>query len=111
MENGIVITTILQGKIGGSVSHTETQTVSVDISELGSKKPVWVSRQITHSDRGEQKCYSRLRISEKIVKEWISDNPPFWANKREWSKMNRNQRLASYVVRFDEGFGVTFEEI
>lgn len=111
MNNGIIITTFLPGKIGGSVSHTEKQTIKVDASEVGSKKPLWVSKEITHTDRSEQPCYKKLRVHEKIVQEWISNTVPFWHNKKEWFKMNKNQRLVSYVMRFDEGFGVIFEEV
>lgn len=111
MDNGIIITTFLQGKIGGSVRHTETQTIRFDNSELGSNKPMWINKKIIHNDRSEQKCYKKLKISPEIVSGWVSNTIPFWSDKKEWSRMNTSQRLLSYVNRFDEGFGVIYEEI
>jgi len=111
MDNGIIITTFLQGKIGGSVRHTETQTIRFDNSEVGASKPMWINRKIIHNDRPEQKCYKKLKISSELVADWVSSNVPFWSNKKEWSRMNTTQRLSSYVSRFDEGFGVNYEEI
>lgn len=111
MNNGIIITTFLPGRIGGSVRHTETQTIKYDSSEIGAKKPLWISVKITHTDRPRQSCYEKLHISEEVVKSWISDTIPFWSSKKEWLRMSKEQRLVSYVSRFDEGFGVTFEEL
>ena len=111
MNNGIIITTYFLGKIGGSVSHTEKQAVKTDISNAGSKKPLWSTVEILHNDRPLQKAYRKTRISEKLVEEWTSGTVPFWSNKKEWSKFTKQQRLISYVSRYDEGFGVTFEEV
>ena len=111
MKNGIIITTYLLGRIGGSVSHTETQAVRTDVSKVNSKKPIWASVDILHSDRPIQKAYRRTRISGELVEEWTSGTVPFWSNKREWSKFTKQQRLVSYVNRYDEGHGVTLEEI
>lgn len=111
MDNGIIITINLPGRIAGSVRHTETQAVKLDISNLGAKKPTWVTRKIVHTDRGDQKCYKKLRVSGELVHEWTSNTVPFWENKKDWSKMSKQQRLVSYIVRFDEGFGVTFEVV
>ena len=54
----IIITTYFPGKIGGSVSHTETQAVKTDVSKVGSKKPIWAMMNILHSDRPLQKSLS-----------------------------------------------------
>ena len=111
MKNGIIITTYFPGKIGGSVSHTETQAVRTDVSKVGSKKPILATVDILHSDRLSQKAYRKTRISGELIEEWTSGNAPFWSNKREWSKFTKQQRLVSYVSRYDEGHGVTFEEV
>lgn len=111
MNNGIIITIDLPGKIGSSVSHTEKQTVRLDVAKIGSKKPVWINKQILHSDRPYQKCYKKINISSDVIQEWVSDTVPFWSTKKEWSGLSENQRLASYIVRFDEGYGVSFEFI
>jgi hypothetical protein len=109
--NGIIITTNLPGRIGGSVRHTSTQTVSILISKIGSSKPVWISREILHTDRPYQSCYKKVNISEEVVNDWISNTIPEWSNKKDWMKMSPKQRLISYVSTFDEGFGVTYEEL
>lgn len=111
MKNGIIITTYLPGRIGGSVSHTETQAVKIDVSNIGSKKPIWATVDILHNDRPLQKAYRKTRISGELVEEWISGTVPSWSTKKEWSKFTKQQRLISYVSRYDEGYGVTFEEI
>lgn len=111
MDNGIIITVNLPGRINRSVRHTQKQTVKIDISEVGARKPIWVSRKIKHTDRGDQKCYKKVRISGELIHEWTSNTVPFWSNKREWSKLSKKQRIISYVARYDEGFGVTFEEV
>lgn len=111
MKNGIIITTYFPGKIGGSVSHTEKQAVRTDLSKVGSKKPIWATVNILHSDRPLQKAYRKTKISGELIEEWTSGTVPFWSNKKEWSKFTKQQRLISYVSRYDEGYGVTFEEI
>ena len=111
MKNGIIITTYFLGKIGGSVSHTEKQAVRTDISEVGSKKPIWAMVDILHSDRPLQKAYRKTRISGDLIEAWTSGAVPFWSNKKEWAKFTKQQRLVSYVSRYDEGFGVSFEEV
>lgn len=111
MNNGIIITIVLPGKIGGSVSHTEKQTMKVEVSKIGSKKPIWINKEILHSDRTYQECYKKINISGEVVNDWMSDTVPFWSSKKDWASMSANQRLISYIARFDEGYGVSVESI
>lgn len=110
MINGIIITTNLLGRIGGSVRHTETQAVRVDSSKPG-QKPKFETKTILHSDRKESECTRKTRIDPEILEDWASDAVPFWENKRNWQKFSKLQRIASYISRWDEGYGVTFEEV
>lgn len=109
MENGIILTINLPGRIGGSVRHTETQTVKVQVIHKG--KVIWVSRKIVHNDRGEQNCVKKTWISAEVVNDWMSDSIPSFSNKKEWAKLTKQQRLVEYVSRFDEGYGISVESI
>jgi predicted type IV restriction endonuclease len=109
--NGIIITINLPGRIGGSVSHTSTQAMTIEVFKSGNSKPVRITREILHTDRSYQVCYKKTQISEEVVNSWISNTIPEWSNKKDWSKMSSKQRLVSYVSRFDEGYGVNFEEL
>ncbi len=107
--NGIIITTNLPGRIGGSVSHTSTQAVTINVAQ--GNKSTKITREILHTDRPYQSCYKKVNISEEVVNDWISNTIPKWSNKKDWMKMSPVQRLISYVSTFDEGFGVTYEEL
>lgn len=103
MENPIIITVNLLGQISGMVKHTNKQRHTCQTS----KGPI--SKVIKHSDRKEVECTRRTNISSEVVYFWTSDACPEWEDVRRWKKMNERQRLISHVVRFDEGYGVTFD--
>ena len=107
MNNGLVITIKLLGRINGSVRHTETQTIRTSTTVKGKKQ--FENVKILHTDRGNQECVQKINISPEVVDFWTSNSNPFWVNTRDWKRMNKNQRIESYVARFDEGYGVSFE--
>ena len=110
MDNGIIIITNLQGRIGKSVAHTQKQSWSYSyIDKTGKTRTE--SKVITHSDRGNSECYKRLAISPEVVHEWITGKCPNFVPARIWRTLNPNQKVLAYVNEFDEGFGVKFEEI
>lgn len=111
MNNGLVITVNLPGRIGSSVRHTETQTVRADISPAGSKRPIWGNKEIQHTDRGEQICYRKVNISPEVLEEWIGGKPPYHVKAHDWQKYNRARRIIAHVSSFDEGYGVEYSEI
>lgn len=108
MNNGIIITVNLPGRLEGRVSHTETQTVRVQKQKPG-QRPYWTNKTILHSDRKETTCYKRTRINEETVNDWVTGSAPFWIRPRDWTRLTRNQKIEAYVVRFDEGYGVSHE--
>lgn len=104
----LIITVFLKGKLKGPVLHTTKQSVTVDISKVGAKYPEYITRKILYTDRGEFEAYRKLLISEEVVKFWISNECPYWEKPYKWKSLKTNQRLQSYIDRFDEGFGVSF---
>lgn len=105
MEKPIIIVTKLEGAVSGNVKHTTKQrhTCQIDIGTI--------SKMIDHTDRIPCECTRRTSISSEVVSFWTSDTCPEWENPRKWKSMSDHQRLVSHVIRFDEGFGVTFELI
>lgn len=111
MNNGIIITVNLPGRLEGSVRHTETQTIKTDISPEGSRKPIWATKEITHTDRKQSDCYLKVNISEEVVDSWTGGKPPYHVKARDWQKYGRNKKIAAYVAEFDRGYGVDFSSI
>ena len=107
----IVITVNLKGRLGGPVKHTTRQTYSVNVAPLGSKVPLKMTRKIKHTDREEKECVRKVYLSEEVVAGFQSNEVPYWVNKHNWSKMTRKQRLESYLERFDEGYGYSYEYV
>lgn len=105
MNNGIILTINLPGRIKGSVSHTETQTVQVK------EKGKYINVKILHSDREDQTCYQRTTISPEAIAFWQSNHCPSFVHPRDWKKMTKKQRVLAYVNSFDEGLGVSYEEL
>lgn len=105
MNNGIILTINLQGRIGGRVSHSETQTVQV--KEKGKTKNV----KILHTDRPIQECYQRVTISPETIDFWGSNYVPGFMNPRDWKRLSKKQRVMVHINSFDEGLGVSYEEL
>lgn len=104
----ILITVNLQGRINGCVKHTTKQEVRVDISKPEDKFPKFINKKILHTDRGDSVCTKKLKIDESILKIWTNECPS-WEKIGHWKVLSKNQRINSYVKRFDEGFGVTWQ--
>ena len=107
----ITVTVNLKGRLGGPVKHTTRQTYSVDVTPIGSKIPLKMTRKIKHTNREEKKCVRKVYLSEEVVTEFQSSETPHWENKYNWSKITRKQRLESYLERFDEGYGYSYEYV
>ena len=111
MDNGIIIIINLQGKIDKSVAHTSRQSWSYSYTDTKTGKTKTETRQILHTDRGNQQCYKRLNVSQSIVDDWINGKCPSFVPQKIWKSINPTKKLLAYVTRFDEGFGVTYEEV
>ena len=107
----ITVTVNLKGRLGGPVKHTTRQTYSVKINPIVNKDPLKKTRKIKHTDREERSCVRKVYLSEEVVTEFQSSEPPYWVNKYNWNKMTRKQRLESYLERFDEGYGYSYEYV
>ncbi len=105
----ILITVKLQGRINGCVKHTTKQEVKVDISNPKDKFPKFINKKILHTDRGSNPCVKKIKINENILSGWLHGECPSWEKPSKWKVMNKKQRLESYVNRFDEGFGVSYQ--
>jgi len=104
--NGLIINVFLPGAIGGNVAHTTKQKNTVRLSKGES-----MTRTILHTDREYQECCKVITISDTTLEAWESAETPFWEDDRKWKKMNKSQRVYSYLSRFDEGYGFSFEMI
>ena len=105
MIAGIVVTVDLAGEVSGMVSHTTKQKHTIKLDKG------YESKVILHTDREPTPCHKVIRIDESVVREWVSDDPPEWADPRRWRNLNDGQRIVYYIANFDEGHGVTFEYV
>ena len=56
-------------------------------------------------------CCIKTVIKANVIKHWQSNECPFWEKQFVWKHMNKKERVKSYINRFDEGYGVSFEEL
>jgi hypothetical protein len=101
--SALIVTINLPGAIGGAVKHVDKQKHTVQLTGET------ITKTILHTDREEKECKKVLNISESIVQQWESNTVPGWESDRNWKRMNRNQRIISYLSALDEGYGITFE--
>ncbi|MDA3854979.1 MAG: hypothetical protein PF569_01880 [Candidatus Woesearchaeota archaeon] len=102
----IIITTNLPGQVEGPVKHSKKQSNKVYYSS-GSPEV----RKIIHTDRNFTSCQRILHIAESVVKSWVKGDCPNWVRPSNWKHMTTKQRLVAHVNSFDEGFGVSYQEI
>ena len=105
MEKSIVITVNLLGTVGGPKKHKDYQRHTIETSEGP------VTRTIYHTNRDILPCSKRINVSGEVVTQWVSDICPDWEDPRRWKRMTYAQRMTSYLYGFDEGYGVSFEEV
>ena len=110
-NNGLVITVNLTGRIGGSVSHTSSQTVKVDVSSEGSKRAILVDAEINHTDRPTHNCYRKINISPEVLDSWIVNKAPYFVKPQDWQRYDRTRKIIAHVSTFEEGFGVDYLEM
>ena len=103
MNNGIVLTVNLVGRLGANVIREQDIQVRHGESLL--------TKHITYLGKEETKCVRKTNISEEVIKGWIGNKSPFFVKEFIWKNMSKTQRLKAWVERFDEGFGVTFQEL
>lgn len=103
MSNGIILTVNLLGRLGKSIFKEEDVQVRHG-EHLLTKHIVFVGKE-------ESKCTRKTHISEEVIKEWVGKKAPFFVKDFLWKNMSRPQRLKAWVERFDEGFGVTYQEL
>jgi len=103
MNNGIVLTVNLQGKLGKNVIKEEDVQLRHGESLL--------TKHIAYSGREESKCVRKTNISEEVIASWIGGKSPFFIKDFIWKNMSKQQRLKAFVERFDEGYGVSYQEL
>ena len=104
--SAVSISVNLSGSLLGQVRHTTRQNYSVDVSS-GSNKLI-ISKDIIHTDREQAECCRVTNIAENVVNEWVKNEAPAWEKQKMWKTYSQKKRIASYVDRFDEGYGVSF---
>ena len=103
MSNGIVLTVNLQGRLSNTIVKEE------DIQLRHGEH--LLTKHIVYLGKEESKCVRKTNISGEVVDNWISSKAPFFIKDFIWKNMSKPQRLKAWVERFDEGFGVTYQEL
>ena len=103
MHNGIVLIVNLVGKLGADEIKTEAVK-----SRNGE---VVLIKNISFKGKYPTKCVRKTNISGEVVDSWISGKAPNFIKEFIWKNMSKPQRLKAWVERFDEGFGVTYQEL
>lgn len=103
MNNGIVLTVNLVGRL--TVNVIKEEDVQVRHGEH------LLTKHITYIGKEESKCTRKTHISEDVVNEWVKGKSPFFIKEFIWKNMSKPQRLKAWVERFDEGFGVSYQEL
>ena len=103
MNNGIVLTVNLVGTLGKNIIKEEN--VQNRHGEL------LITKHITYLGKEESKCVRKTNISGEVVDGWIGGKSPFFIKEFIWKNMSKTQRLKAWVERFDEGFGVEYQEL
>ena len=103
MSNGIVLIVNLVGRLGKQV--IKEADVQIRLGETV------LIKHIAYLGKEEQKCVRKTNISGDVVDNWISGKAPHFIKEFLWKNMSKPQRLKAWVERFDEGFGVSFQEL
>lgn len=103
MHNGIVLTVNLVGKLGKTVEKQEVVNIR--------KGAVVLTKTIIYFGKEESKCVRKTNISGEVIDNWIDSKAPFFIKDFIWKNMSKPQRLKAWVERFDEGFGVSYQEL
>ena len=103
MSNGIVLTVNLQGRLGKATEKQEVVNVR--------RGEIVLVKTITYLGREESKCVRKTNISGGVVDGWVGGKSPFFIKEFIWKNMSKPQRLKAWVERFDEGFGVSYQEL
>ena len=103
MSNGIVLTVNLVGTLGRNVFKKEAVK-----SRNGE---VVLIKNISYLGKEESRCVRKTNISGEVVDGWIGGKSPFFIKEFIWKNMSKTQRLKAWVERFDEGFGVSYQEL
>ena len=103
MNNGIVLIVNLVGKLGATIAKEQDIQIRHGESLL--------TRHISYLGKEETKCVRKTNISEEVIKGWVGNKSPFFVKEFIWKNMSKTQRLKAWVERFDEGFGVNYQEL
>jgi len=103
MSNGIVLTVNLIGRLSNPIIKEENVQLRHGEHLL--------TKHITYLGKEESKCVRKTNISGEVVDGWIGGKSPFFIKEFIWKNMSKTQRLKAWVERFDEGYGVNYQEL
>ena len=103
MSNGVVLTVNLQGRLGKATEKQEVVNVR--------RGEIILVKTINYKSKEEHSCVRKTNISGEVVDSWIKGKAPHFVKEFLWKNMSKPQRLKAWVERFDEGFGVSFQEL
>jgi len=102
----LVITVHLRGQLSGPVTSKDKQEYSVNLSKGKTMKNI-----ITHTNRKELDCVQKINISDEVLKTWNNNKCPSWEKPSQWKRMDKNRRINSYAMTYDEGRGVSIKSV
>jgi len=109
MSIGVLLTINLRGAISGPVRHVDKQTMTVDVSPVGSKHVELMTKKIVHNDRPTLKCCKKLNLQQHVLDLWAVSECPRWAKPSFWKTLTSQQKIEAHLHSFDEGYGVSYE--
>lgn len=103
ITTGIIITVNLVGQIKPSVK-SEIETKFTD--EEGKLVSIHKNAEIS-------KCTRKIRISKSTVISWQEDtkNVPNGISETRWKKLLSSDRFRYIINSYDEGYGVSYEQV
>ena len=126
MNNGIILIVNLQGVLGKKESNSSSRNLQRRMLASPYQRAVLNKKRVivnyatpvghfiapnNFKASEEQKCVRKTNISEEVVNSWVSSKAPHFVKDFIWKNMSKAQRLKAWVERFDEGFGVSFQEL
>lgn len=103
MNNGIILTVNLVGALGKNIIKEE------DVQQRHGES--LLTKHIAYRGKEESKCVRKTHIAEEVINDWVKGKSPFFIKEFIWKNMSRQQKLKVFVERFDEGRGVSFQEL
>ena len=121
MENGIILTVNLQGVYSSPVSYKSSKKIVSKVKSSPFEKGVWKKGKVHYEtpknhfvapnnfeERTTQDCCRKTHITGEVINDWVKTCPQ-WEKAGNWKHLSKKAKIESYIHKFDEGFGVSYE--